>query len=103
MAAAAWLVHRLLWHDAGTLFQHATTLAVAILVGGVVFLAVGTALRVRELAMLLAMGADAATARGSLRISFGHSSRDDDVDAVLRVLPGAVERARRAALAAAGA
>ena len=53
--------------------------------------------------VLLAMGADAATARGSLRISFGHSSRDDDVDAVLRVLPGAVERARRAALAAAGA
>ena len=58
MAGAALLVHRLLWHDAGTLFQHATTLAVAILVGGVVFLAVGTALRVRELAMLLAMGAE---------------------------------------------
>ena len=53
--------------------------------------------------VLLAMGADAVTARGSLRISFGHSSVDDDVDAVLRVLPGAVERARRAALAAAGA
>ena len=53
--------------------------------------------------VLLAMGADAVTARGSLRISFGHSSVDDDVDAVLRVLPPAVERARRAALAAAGA
>jgi cysteine desulfurase len=52
--------------------------------------------------VLLAMGADAVTARGSLRISFGHSSLDDDVDAVLRVLPPAVERARRAALAAAG-
>jgi cysteine desulfurase len=53
--------------------------------------------------VLLAMGADAAKARGSLRMSFGHSSLDGDVDAVLGVLPGAVERARRAALAAAGA
>jgi cysteine desulfurase len=53
--------------------------------------------------VLIAMGADPATARGSLRMSFGHTSVDDDVDAVLRVLPGAVERARRAALAAAGA
>ncbi len=58
MAGAALVVHRLLWHPAGTLFQHATTLAVAMLAGGVVFLAMGTALRVRELAMLLAMGAD---------------------------------------------
>lgn len=53
--------------------------------------------------VLIAMGADAATARGSLRLSFGHTSVDADVDAVLRVLPGAVARARRAALAAAGA
>jgi putative peptidoglycan lipid II flippase len=58
MAAAALVVHRLLWHDAGTLFQHAASLAAAILVGGIVFLAVGTALRVRELAALLAMGAE---------------------------------------------
>ncbi|MBV8082727.1 MAG: murein biosynthesis integral membrane protein MurJ [Candidatus Eremiobacteraeota bacterium] len=58
MAAAAFVVHRLLWHDAGTLFQHAATLAAAIVTGGVVFIAVGTALRVRELAMLLAMGAE---------------------------------------------
>jgi putative peptidoglycan lipid II flippase len=58
MAGAALVVHRVLWHPAGTLFQHATTLAVAMLVGGVVFLAIGTALRVRELAMLLAMGAE---------------------------------------------
>ncbi|CDO87759.1 cysteine desulfurase [Mycobacterium triplex] len=53
--------------------------------------------------VLIAMGADAATARGSLRLSLGHTSVDADVDEVLRVLPAAVERARRAALAAAGA
>jgi len=53
--------------------------------------------------VLMAMGADPASARGSLRLSLGHNSVEDDVDAVLRVLPGAVERARRAALAAAGA
>lgn len=53
--------------------------------------------------VLLAMGADPASARGSLRMSLGHTSVDDDVDAVLRVLPAAVDRARRAALAAAGA
>lgn len=53
--------------------------------------------------VLVAMGVDPASARGSLRLSLGHSSIDADVDAVLRVLPGAVERARRAALAAAGA
>jgi cysteine desulfurase len=53
--------------------------------------------------VLIAMGADPASARGSLRLSLGHTSVDADVDAVLRVLPGAVARARRAALAAAGA
>ena len=53
--------------------------------------------------VLIAMGADPASARGSLRLSLGHTSVDADVDAVLRVLPGAVDRARRAALAAAGA
>jgi cysteine desulfurase len=53
--------------------------------------------------VLVAMGADAATARGSLRLSLGHTSVDADVDAVLQVLPAAVARARRAALAAAGA
>jgi cysteine desulfurase len=53
--------------------------------------------------VLIAMGDDPATARGSLRLSLGHTSVDADVDAVLRVLPSAVDRARRAALAAAGA
>ncbi|EUA13980.1 tRNA methyl transferase family protein [Mycobacterium xenopi 4042] len=52
--------------------------------------------------MLLAMGADAASARGSLRLSLGHTSVDADVDAALRVLPSAVSRARQASLAAAG-
>ena len=53
--------------------------------------------------VLIAMGVDPASARGSLRLSLGHTSVDADVDAVLRVLPGSVDRARRAALAAAGA
>lgn len=52
--------------------------------------------------VLTAMGADPVAARGSLRLSLGHTSGDDDVDAVLAVLPGAVDRARHAMLAAAG-
>ncbi|MUM34547.1 aminotransferase class V-fold PLP-dependent enzyme, partial [Mycolicibacterium sp. CBMA 361] len=52
--------------------------------------------------VLIAMGADPASARGSLRFSLGHTSSDTDVDAVLAVLPAAVERARQAALASAG-
>ncbi len=52
--------------------------------------------------VLMAIGADPATARGSLRFSLGHTSTDADVDAVLEVLPAAVERARQAALASAG-
>ncbi|MGB2920754.1 MAG: cysteine desulfurase family protein [Mycobacterium sp.] len=52
--------------------------------------------------VLTAMGADPASARGSLRLSLGHTSTDSDVDAVLEVLPAAVERARQAALASSG-
>lgn len=52
--------------------------------------------------VLIAMGADPATARGSLRLSLGHTSTESDVDAALDVLPAAVERARQAALASAG-
>ncbi|MER7504154.1 cysteine desulfurase family protein [Nonomuraea pusilla] len=48
--------------------------------------------------VLLAMGADAAAARGSLRFSLGHTSTHEDVDRLIEVLPGAVERARRAGL-----
>ena len=46
--------------------------------------------------VLLAMGADEATARGSLRFSLGHTSTADDVDAVAAVIGQVVERARRA-------
>jgi cysteine desulfurase len=53
--------------------------------------------------VLLAMGQQPNDARGSLRLSLGHTSTDDDVAAVLAVLPGVVERARRAALASAAA
>ncbi|MCB0948108.1 MAG: cysteine desulfurase [Mycobacterium sp.] len=53
--------------------------------------------------VLTAMGADPASARGSLRLSLGHTSTDSDVDAVLEVLPAVVERARQAALAGAPA
>jgi cysteine desulfurase len=52
--------------------------------------------------VLIAMGADPASARGSLRLSLGHTSTDADVDAAIAVLPAAVDRARQAALASAG-
>jgi cysteine desulfurase len=45
--------------------------------------------------VLLAMGQDATTARSSLRFSLGHPSTAADVDALVEVLPAAVERARR--------
>ncbi len=47
--------------------------------------------------VLLAMGADDARARGSLRFSLGHSSQQSDVDALGAVIGEVVERARRAA------
>jgi len=47
--------------------------------------------------VLLAMGADDARARGSLRFSLGHSSTQADVDAVGAVIGEVVQRARRAA------
>jgi len=46
--------------------------------------------------VLLAMGVDPHDARGALRFSLGRTSSDGDVDALLEVLPGVVERARRA-------
>ncbi|MDO3634736.1 cysteine desulfurase family protein [Mycolicibacterium arseniciresistens] len=52
--------------------------------------------------VLVAMGVDPVNARGSLRLSLGHTSTDADVDAALAVLPAAVERARQAALASSG-
>jgi cysteine desulfurase len=50
--------------------------------------------------VLLAMGATEATARGSLRFSFGHTSVQADVEAVTEAIGPAVERARAAGLSA---
>ncbi len=47
--------------------------------------------------VLVGMGADHDRARSSLRFTLGHTSTEADVDALLTALPGAVERARRAA------
>jgi cysteine desulfurase len=47
--------------------------------------------------VLLAMGADEDRARGSLRFSLGHTSTQEDVDALGAVIGEAVERSRRAA------
>ncbi|MGI5226490.1 cysteine desulfurase family protein [Actinoallomurus sp. CA-142502] len=46
--------------------------------------------------VLLAMGADLARARGSLRFSLGHTSTRADVDATAKEIAPVVERARRA-------
>ena len=46
--------------------------------------------------VLLAMGRDLAAASGSLRFSFGPSTTPAEIDAVLRVLPGALASARAA-------
>ncbi|KRD41181.1 cysteine desulfurase [Cellulomonas sp. Root930] len=53
--------------------------------------------------VLLAMGVDELAARGALRFSLGHTSTADDVEALLAVLPGVVDRARAAGLATVGA
>ena len=49
--------------------------------------------------VLLGMGIDAADARSALRFSFGHTSSDADVQAVLEVIEPAVARSRAATLA----
>jgi cysteine desulfurase len=51
--------------------------------------------------VLLAMGRDDATARGSLRFSLGHTSTSTDVDRLVAAIGPAVERARAAMPAAA--
>ncbi|RYV50144.1 cysteine desulfurase family protein [Pengzhenrongella frigida] len=48
--------------------------------------------------VLLAMGVDEGDARGALRFSLGRTSTAADVDALLAVLPGVVDRARSAGL-----
>ena len=47
--------------------------------------------------VLLAMGTDESRARGSLRFSLGHTSTQQDVDALGLVIHEVVARARRAA------
>jgi cysteine desulfurase len=47
--------------------------------------------------VLLAMGADNSRARGSLRFSLGHTSTQQDIDALGAVIGEVVDRARRAA------
>lgn len=46
--------------------------------------------------VLLAMGLDESDARGALRFSLGHTSTQEDVDALLAALPEVVARARAA-------
>jgi cysteine desulfurase len=46
--------------------------------------------------VLVAMGIPERTARGALRLTLGHTSKEADVDALLSALPGAIDRARRA-------
>lgn len=46
--------------------------------------------------VLIAMGADEARARSTLRFSLGHTSTVDEIDQLAVALPGTVERARRA-------
>ncbi|GMU79758.1 MAG: cysteine desulfurase [Acidimicrobiia bacterium] len=46
--------------------------------------------------VLVAMGLTRAEARSAVRFSLGHTSRDEDVDRVLAVLPGIVARIRDA-------
>ncbi|MGH3948669.1 MAG: cysteine desulfurase family protein [Pseudonocardiaceae bacterium] len=53
--------------------------------------------------VLIAMGADPAAARGSLRFSLGHTSTQKDVDTVVAEISGVVARARQANPAGVGA
>jgi cysteine desulfurase len=48
--------------------------------------------------VLLGMGLSESDARGALRVTVGHSTTDAEVDAFLRALPNAVDRASRAGL-----
>ena len=49
--------------------------------------------------VLLAMGRDEATARGSQRFTLGHTSADSDVDTLVAALPEAYARAKKAGMA----
>ncbi|MCK0090973.1 cysteine desulfurase [Rhodococcus sp. HNM0563] len=52
--------------------------------------------------VLVAMGCDPVVSRGSLRFSLGHTTTQDDIDALLAALPQVVERARAAGMASVG-
>jgi cysteine desulfurase len=45
--------------------------------------------------VLLAMGFDAAAASQAIRVSVGRANVEDDIEALLEVLPGVVARVRR--------
>ncbi|MDN5796023.1 MAG: cysteine desulfurase [Intrasporangium sp.] len=51
--------------------------------------------------VLLAMGVPESDARGALRLTLGHTSTSEDVEAFLAALPAAIDRARRARVATA--
>jgi cysteine desulfurase len=44
--------------------------------------------------VLLAMGVEPGLARGTIRMTLGHENTAEDVDRVLEVLPGIIERLR---------
>ncbi|MDZ5076266.1 cysteine desulfurase family protein [Nesterenkonia sp. HG001] len=50
--------------------------------------------------VLLAMGLDEDSARGAQRFTLGHTTTDEDVDALAEALPGIIARARAAGMAA---
>ena len=52
--------------------------------------------------VLVAMGSDPVTARGSLRFSLGHTTTRSDIEKLIETLPSVVDRARAAGLASAG-
>ncbi|WP_016934364.1 cysteine desulfurase family protein [Rhodococcus sp. R1101] len=52
--------------------------------------------------VLVAMGSDPVTARGSLRFSLGHTTTRGDIEKLIETLPSVVDRARAAGLASAG-
>jgi cysteine desulfurase len=46
----------------------------------------------------LSLGADSDEAMGTMRITFGHNTSDDEIDAFLKAFPKAYEGAKKAGL-----
>ncbi len=63
MGATAWAISTALWHVAAPFWQHAAILAISMLAGSLVFIGIGSALRIRELSQLW----DLVVARASTR------------------------------------